>query len=106
MSYSNLSNREVLFIFFNNLKWVKRYETIFQDGGVKDHIELPGIGYIKTFEMLTPEEMDDMKETDKHYLLVMEVHDRLLPIVELIKESMPATYVEVDEIINEIEDEV
>lgn len=104
-TFNNLDNKEVLFVYFNNLIWLEIYEQVFESGEIADELEILGVGFIKTYEKLTSEEIREMRFNDPHYLLVEMIHKKLHPIVELIKDSMPELYNEVLEIVKNVENE-
>jgi hypothetical protein len=104
-TFNNLDNREILFVYFNNLIWLEIYEEVFEKGEISQKIELLGVGYITTSELLDEEEVREMQYDNPHYKLIEKIHEKLHPIVELIKDSMPELYNEVLEIVKNVENE-
>jgi hypothetical protein len=95
MSINELSNEEVLFIYFSNSRWLDRYEDIFEESGIYEELHLLDVGKITVFNKLTEEEVEELKES-KHYDLVSRIHSLLEPIAILIEESNPELYKSVE----------
>jgi hypothetical protein len=96
MSINELSNEEVLFIYFSNNRWLERYSEIFEESGIYEELHLLDIGKITVFNKLTEEETQELKES-KHYDLVSKINTLLEPVAILIEESNPELYKSVED---------
>jgi malonyl CoA-acyl carrier protein transacylase len=101
MNLSTLDNREILFIYFSNRRWIDTYEDIFEHKSIEDVMSILDFGQIRVTQPLTDQEMHKMTETE-HYKLCNQVHEKLHPVVELIEEADPDLYSEVKDCFNKV----
>lgn len=94
--FHNLNNEEVIFIYFLNKSFLAKYEDIFNIGGVEDIISINDNTIINTFKPLDESDMMELVESS-HYKYCKSVDEKLTPIVELIRESIPELYDKVKE---------
>jgi malonyl CoA-acyl carrier protein transacylase len=94
MNLSTLDNREILFIYFSNRKWVDTYEDIFENKSLEDVMSILDFGQIRVTQPLTDEDLDKMTES-QHYKLACQIHEKFHNVVELIEEADPDLYAEV-----------
>jgi hypothetical protein len=91
-----LSNKEIVFMFFSIENIIFEYEDIFEKHAKMETLEiLPG-NFITTTAVFSEEEIEEMKNTD-HYIQSKAIYDKLKPIVDLIKDSFPQIYNEVED---------
>ena len=95
-AYHNLDNEEVVFIFLTNKRFLDQYNTIFEHGGLETVADITPDAYIVTFRPFDEEQLMGMLD-DKHYKYCMSIHEKLKPIVELIREELPDLYNKVAE---------
>lgn len=95
MTLNSLDNREILFIYFSNRKWIDTYEDIFEHKSIEDIMSILDYGQIRVTQNLTDEDIDKIQDT-KHYKLAVVIHEKLHPIVELIEEVDLELYKEVE----------
>lgn len=96
MSINELSNEEVLFIYFSNRKWIERYEDIFEEQGIYSELNLLDVGKITIFSKLTEDEIEELKQAD-HYDYATKIDTMFEPIATLIGEANPEIYKKVEE---------
>ena len=96
MSINELSNEEVLFIYFSNKKWIDRYEDIFEEEGIYSELNLLDGGKITIFDKLSEEEIETLKESI-HYDYATKINALFEPIATLIEESNPEVFKKIEE---------
>ena len=101
MNLSTLDNREILFIYFSNRKWIETYEDILEHKSIEDVMSLLDFGQIRVTQPLSDEELDKLTETD-HYKLANQIHEKFHNVVELIEEADPELYEEVKGCFNKL----
>jgi len=101
MNLSTLDNREILFIYFSNRRWIDTYEDIFEHKSIEDVMSILDFGQIRVTQPLTDEEMSKMTETE-HYKLCNQIHEKLHPVIELIEEADLDLYSEVKDCFNKV----
>jgi len=94
--YHNLDNEEVVFIFLSNQRFIEQYNSIFEQGGLETIADITPDSYIVTFRPFDEEHLMKMLD-DKHYKYCVSIHEKLKPIVELIREELPDLYSKVEE---------
>lgn len=94
MKLSDLDNREILFIYFSNRKWLDTYEDIFEHKSLEDVMNILDFGQIRITQPLSDEELDEMKKSD-HYVLACNINKKLEDIVDMIEEADKDLYNEV-----------
>lgn len=85
MTLNDLDNREILFIYFSNRKWIDTYEDIFEHKSIEDVMSILDYGQIRVTQNLSDEDIEKIQDT-QHYKLAIQVHEKLHPVVELIEE--------------------
>lgn len=85
MKLNDLDNREILFIYFSNRKWIDTYEDIFEHKSIEDVMSILDFGQIRITQPLSDEEIEKIQDTE-HYRLAISTHEKLHPIVELIED--------------------
>jgi malonyl CoA-acyl carrier protein transacylase len=101
MNLSTLDNREILFIYFSNRRWVDTYEDIFEHKSIEDVMSILDFGQIRVTQPLSDEDMSKMTETE-HYKLCNQIHEKLHAVVELIEEADPDLYASVKDCFNKV----
>lgn len=101
MTLNDLGNREVLFIYFSNRKWIDTYEDIFEHKSIEDVMSILDYGQIRITQNLSDEDIDKIQDT-QHYKLAIEVHEKLHPVVELIEEVDLGLYDDVKNCFNKM----
>ena len=85
MTLNDLDNREILFIYFSNRKWIDTYEDIFEHKSIEDVMSILDFGQIRVTQNLSDEDIDKIQGT-AHYKLAIRIHEKLHPVVELIED--------------------
>jgi malonyl CoA-acyl carrier protein transacylase len=85
MTLNDLDNREILFIYFSNRKWIDTYEDIFEHKSIEDVMSILDYGQIRVTQNLSDEDIDKIQAT-QHYELAIQIHEKLHPVIELIEE--------------------
>lgn len=101
MNLSTLDNREILFIYFSNRRWIDTYEDIFEHKSIEDVMSILDFGQIRVTQPLTDEDLQKMTETE-HYKLSTQIHEKLHNVIELIEEADPDLYAEVKDCFNKV----
>ena len=91
MTINELTNEEVLFMYFENHNWLTRYQNIIKEKVIVDQMNIIGLTEIRVAEKLEDEDIDEICKTP-HYKMCVSVHEKLHPIVELIEEVNPELY--------------
>lgn len=101
MNLSTLDNREILFIYFSNRRWIDTYEDIFEHKSIEDVMSILDFGQIRVTQPLTDEDLHKMTETE-HYKLCTQIHEKLHSVIELIEEADLELYNEVKDCFNKV----
>jgi hypothetical protein len=91
MTINELTNEEVLFMYFENHNWLTRYQSIIKEKVIVDQMNIIGLTEIRVTEKLEDEDIDEICKAP-HYKMCVSVHEKLHPIVELIEEVNPELY--------------
>ena len=94
-NYHNLDNEEVIFIYLTNKKFVDQYDAIFEQGGIESMVDLSEHAYVVGFKQMSEQDLIDLVEDD-HYKYCLSVDSKLGPIVEIIRETFPDLYKQVE----------
>jgi len=94
MKLSDLDNREILFIYFSNRKWLDTYEDIFEHKSLEDVMNILDFGQIRITQPLSDAEIETIKESE-HYILAVNINRKLEDIVDMIEEADKQLYDEV-----------
>ena len=68
MKLSDLDNREILFIYFSNRKWLDTYEDIFEHKSLEDVMNILDFGQIRITQPLSDKELNKIQESE-HYII-------------------------------------
>ena len=93
MSYHNLTNEEIVFIYLFSKSIKEQYEIVFENKSISQNIPTE-LGTMKVETLIPGEVLSEMLEA-KHYLLMKSIYDKLKPLYEIIEDVEP-------EIVNEI----
>jgi len=94
MRLSDLDNREILFIYFSNRKWLDTYEDIFEYKSTEDVLNILDFGQIRITQPLTDEDIVKIQESD-HFILATNINRKLEDIVDMIEEADKDLYADV-----------
>jgi hypothetical protein len=100
MNLNELSNEEVLFLYFSNLRWLQKYEDIFKEEGINDTLNIIDLGRVSVFTKLTEEELEDLAVAP-HYTFVKNINNKLESIAYLIEETDPELFKTIEESFNQ-----
>lgn len=93
MSYHNLTNEEIVFIYLFSKSIKDQYEKVFEKKVISQNIPTK-FGTIEVDTEVPSEVISEMLDT-KHYILMRSICSKLLPLFEIIEDVEP-------EIVNEI----
>ena len=99
MKLSDLDNREILFIYFSNRKWLDTYEDIFEHKSIEDVMSILDFGQIRITQPLSDKELNKIQESE-HYLISSNINNKLEMIVDMIEEADKSLYDEVQDCFN------
>lgn len=102
MKLSDLSNEEVLFMYFSNRKWLDTYEDIFKYKELHDRLDILDVGFVTVTQKLNDDDIERMRETH-HYKLALAVETKLYPLVDMIQDADADLYQSVVECFNKAE---
>ena len=88
MKLSELSNSEILFLYFNNQLIVDKYQNIFETKAYKTTVEIFDLGEIIINHNVSDEDISEM-ESSEYYNAALSISDKLSVVVELIEEADP-----------------
>ena len=98
-NYHNLDNEEIVFLYLQNKRYLEAYQRLFKEQGFYVNHVIPGAGPASSFEPFRPTELATLKKS-KHYHFCKAIDEKLSPIVELIRESFPGMYSEIEIVIS------
>lgn len=87
MSYNNLTNEEIVFLYFVSLTVARQYETTFKENSIKQ--TLPTKEGSVNFTIDLPIDFINEIMKSKHYTLMKDINRKLKPLYELITEAEP-----------------
>jgi len=96
MSYHNLTNEEIVFMYMFSKSIKEQYETVFELGTITQIIPTE-LGTMKVSTEIPSDLISDMLEA-KHYILMRSIHDKLKPLYELILDVEPDIITDIKEI--------
>lgn len=99
MSYQNLTNEEIVFLYYVAVSVVSQYEETFRDKSIKQSISPDGETLFQISTDL-PEDLIDELLKSKHYVMMRDIRDKMHPIYILIKEVEPEIVKQIDDIFN------
>ena len=92
--FHGLDNRQIVFCYLNNLNQLEELEQLIADAEISSTI--PFMATNVTLSMiLTEDNLEKLKSHDM-YILLNQVNDILYPVVELIRDSDPELYNDVE----------
>jgi hypothetical protein len=94
MSYHNLTNEEIIFLYNVSSSVVEQYEETF-DGKTITQTLPTEMGSVEVTIGLPADFLEEIKES-KHYTVMKQVYIKLKPLYELIKEAEPDLVQEID----------
>lgn len=94
MSYHNLTNEEIIFLYNVSSSVVEQYEETFDGKTIKQTLPTE-MGSIEVTIGLPADFLEEIKES-KHYTVMKQVYIKLKPLYELIKEAEPDLVQEID----------
>lgn len=86
MKLSELTNEEVLFMYFSNRKWLDVYDDMFQYRELVDRLDILDFGFVTVTQKLEDSDIERIKES-QHYKLASSVEIKLYPLVDMIQEA-------------------
>jgi hypothetical protein len=98
MSYHNLSNEEIVFLYYVGNSVVSQYEEVYKDSTLTQSISTD-MGLMELKTELPKELLDEMLKS-KHYLIMKQIVKKLQPIYILIKDVEPELVEEMDKLFN------
>jgi hypothetical protein len=99
MNLNELSNKELLFVYFSNKSLYDVYETVFSTKKYESVVDMFDMGSIIIKNTLFDEEITEMQNSE-HYIYVANLNEKLEPIATIIGEVDPKLYDEVEEAVN------
>ena len=102
MSINELSNEEVLFMYFSNRKWLTTYEEIFEYKSMEETLEILDFGKVTVTKYIGEDELERLKESE-HYLYALSIQKKLGPIVDMIEDIDTSLYEKVKTCFDKIE---
>lgn len=102
MSINELSNEEVLFMYFSNRKWLTTYEEIFEHKSTEETLEILDFGRVTVTRYIADEDVEKLKES-KHYKYAIGIQEKLGPIVDMIEDIDISLYEKVKTCFDKIE---
>lgn len=101
MKLDELSNSDILFLYFSNRANLDRYMSIMETKQYRSVVEIFDLGEIIINHSLTEEEIDEIKESD-HFKYTVSIDDKLHLVADLISETNPDLYNKIDEAVNNV----
>ena len=102
MSINELSNEQVLFLYFTNRKWIEIYHEVSEDRKIIDTLDILDFGNVTVTRFLNDEDITSM-ETSDHFRLTNVINDKLGPLVDLIEDADPELFEKVKSYFEKIE---
>lgn len=94
MSYHNLTNEEIIFLYNVAASVVTQYDETFDEKSITQTLPTE-LGSVEVTIGLPAEFLQEIRES-KHYTIMKQVYIRLKPLYELIKEAEPELVEEID----------
>jgi hypothetical protein len=99
MNLNELSNKELLFVYFTNKSLYDLYETVLADKKYESVVDMFDMGSIIIKNTLFDEEITEIQNSD-HYRTVVNLHEKLEPIASIIGEVDSKLYDQIQEIVD------
>lgn len=100
MNLNELSNKELLFVYFSNKSTYDLYQTVIADKKYESIVDMFDMGSIIIKNTLFDEEIVEIQNSD-HYTYVASLNEKLEPIATIIGEVDPKLYDEVEGVVND-----
>ncbi len=94
MSYHNLTNEEIIFLYNVSSSVVEQYEETFDEKSITQTLPTD-LGSLEVTIGLPAEFLQEIRES-KHYTIMKQVYIKLKPLYDLIKEAEPELVEEID----------
>lgn len=94
MSYHNLTNEEIIFLYNVSSSVVEQYEETFDEKSITQTLPTD-LGSVEVTIGLPAEFLQEIRES-KHYTIMKQVYIKLKPLYQLIKEAEPELVQEID----------
>lgn len=94
MSFHNLTNEEIVFLFFVSKSIKEQYENVYNNEVIEQTIPTD-FGVMKLGTAVPKELLEEMLKS-KHYRFMKSINDKLLPIYEIIKDVDPDLVSEIE----------
>ena len=104
MELHGVTNEEIIFIYEFSQKSVLSYFLVVEKEGIYDVLELPGLGYTSVFQFMSVEVIEVMLGSE-HYLMCLQIENKLAPVVDMIEETLPEVYEKVENIFKKLSEE-
>lgn len=99
MNLNELSNKELLFVYFSNKSLYDLYETVLTDKKYESIVDMFDMGSIIIKNTLFEEEVVEIRNSE-HYKYVVDLNEKLEPIAAIIGEVDSKLYDDIEEIVN------
>lgn len=99
MAYQNLTNEEIVFLYYVAISVVSQYEETFRNNSIKQSISPDGMSVFEINTDLPPDLVEELSKS-KHYVMMKDIKEKMHPIYVLIKEVEPEIVEEIDKIFN------
>jgi len=88
MTFQDLTNEEILFLFHEIKQEIDRYQQILETKKVRESVGIFDYGQITVDYILTDDEIEELSR-DRHYLFVVSLYKKLELIASIIAEAEP-----------------
>ena len=96
MSYHNLTNEEIVFLYYVSTSVISQYEETFDDQSITQTLPTE-LGSMEVTIDLPEDIIKEIKESE-HYKIMKQVSLKLKPIYDLIKDAEPELVQRIDEL--------
>lgn len=103
MELHGLTNEEIIFIYKSNELKINTYNTILEKKGMYNEIEIPEFGFISVFKIMSEEDLEELLESP-HFKICVQIQEKLEPVVDIIRETLPEEYEKISKIFNDLEE--
>ena len=96
MAYHNLTNEEIVFLYYMSASVISQYEETFTDETIIQSLPTNN-GVIEVTIGLPKDFVEEIMQS-KHYTIMKDVNNKLKPIYELIKDVEPEIVAVIDDL--------
>lgn len=96
MSYYNLTNEEIVFLYNVSASVVRQYENAFDDQSITQTLPTD-LGSVEVTIGIPDDFLQEIKES-KHYTIMKQVYLKLAPLYEMIKDVEPKLVETIDDL--------